>query len=335
MDLSYYITAFRIDRKDIYQGIFAAGQIGEGLYYVARDFNQMIMVYNVDALDGTGADQFVKEDWTWDEFLDNVCPSVTNEDYYAAKIDIGYDPVYVPLLSAEVGHNKWFNTVKGKVALTEDTASLIGKLVEKHKIGEINLGLGNQDAFADKKPVFQQCVYLQAESLGQAYDLDWINWDMINLPLVADPEEDPTKAFNTAYGCGSSGYGVYKKTKNPNAAAAFALFFYEQPGQTAFNGQTGGSVPVLASLKDADFWRHTNDTEHNWNEKNWGANTYMAEQFSVIGQLQCLLPTEVADALEKAWKEEMIKVINGEKELSDAMESLQTLTNDKWDTLKK
>lgn len=336
MDLSYYITAFRIDRTDIYQGIYAAGQIGEGLYYVARDFNQMIMIYNKDAVDGSGVSEYVKEDWTWDDFLEYVAPALTNDQYYAASIDLSYDPVYVPMLSAEVGKNKWFDTVAGKVYLTgNDTASLIGKLVEKHKLGEINVGLGNRDAFAGKEAVFTQGVYLGAEKLGQAYDMDFIPWDMMNLPLVANTDENPNKQYNSAFGCGSSGYGVYKRTKNPNAAAAFALFFYEPAGQTAFNGQTGGSVPVLSSLKDADFWQHTNDVEHEWNEKNWGANTYMAEQFAVIGQLQCLFPTEVADKFESTWKENLAYVVNNEMDLDDAMQKIETIVNQTWDNLKK
>ncbi len=330
MDLSYYMTAYKIDRSDIYQGIFAAGMLENGIYYVARDFNQMIMVYNKDQVTAKNASDYVQDGWTWTTFLEDVCPLVTGDGYYAAQINLAYDPVFVPLLSAEVGKNEWYDTVAGKINLTDEgTAKLIESLIFAYNSGYVDLGLGDRSMFNDMKPVFRQCVYLQAESFGKEYDQDFIDWDMIHVPLVEG------KIANSAFGCGSSGVGVFNRTKNPDAAAAFALFFYTQEGQTAFNGQTGGSVPVLASLKNAAFWQHADDTENGWSEKNWAANIYRANDFAVIGQLQCILPTDVADTLEEEWGKKMAQVVNGELQLDKALADLETLANEKWQTLMK
>ncbi len=328
MDLKYYIEAFRIDTDDIYSGIFAAGMIDGNVYYVARDFNQMIMLYNKDRVKSAGVDQYVQDGWNWDTFL-NVCTQVTDDDYYGADVNIWYDPVFVPLLSAETGRGTWYDTASGKINLTKDgTTAAIEDLIDAYSAGTINLGLGDRSAFSEKKPVFTQCVYLQAESNGLQYDNEFIDWDMIHLPLA-------NNAANTAFGCGSSGVGVYNRTKNPNAAAAFALFFYTPEGQTEFNGQTGGSVPVLASLENADFWQHASDTENGWNTKNWKANVYKADDYAVIGQLQCILPPDVANVLEENWRTDMEAVLNGTMQLSDAMKHLEELANQKWASLKK
>ena len=60
-------------------------------------------------------------------------------------------------------------------------------------------------------------------------------------------------------GTGSSGFGVYNRTKRPDTAAAL-LFFFTEEGQKAYNGQTGGSVPLMRTLANDDFW-HGKGTE--------------------------------------------------------------------------
>lgn len=324
MPLDHYMQAFKIDTADIYSGIYAAGMIDGKYYYVARDFNQMIMTYNKDALVEAVLTEDVKTGWSWDTFIE-VCEKLTNDTQYGAKIDLAYPPVFIPLLNAvgktdENGRVKtWYNTATRTIDFTSDgMLDAIQQLFEAHDSGWIDLGLASAN-FAEKEPVFKQHVYIQVDTFGQEFDEKETEWDMIHLPLTNNP----------MFGCGSSGVGVYNGTKNANAAAAFALFFYTQDGQIAFNGQDGGSVPVLASLKDADFWRHAED---DWSEKNWDANIYMADEYAVIGQFKCILPPEVAEIIENNLRDALIEVTQG-ADLSTKMGAIQKIANEKWASL--
>lgn len=321
MPLEYYIEAFDINVGDIYSGIYSAGMIGNHYYYVARDFNQMIMIYNKDQVVTKGLTGSVQDGWTWDSFL-NICQQLTDDSYYGASIQLAYAPTFIPLLTAYTG-TQWFDTTNHTVDLTSgDTLKAIEELLTAYANGYINLGLAGGDLtkFEGKEPVFRQNVYPHVEGIGQEYDNNLIEWDMIHLPLTENP----------AFGCGSSGVGVYNGTQNPDTAAAFALFFYTQEGQEAFNGQDGGSVPVLASLKDADFWRHADD---DWKDKNWDAHIYQANDYAVIGQFKCVLPSTVADVFEKNLSSYLVDVVNNSMSLADAMTELQNMANAEWESI--
>ena len=326
MPLDHYMQAFKINTDDIYSGIYAAGMIDGKYYYVARDFNQMIMTYNKDAIVTAALTEDVVPGWSWDTFIDD-CQKVTNETQYGALIDLAYGPAFIPLLNAvgktdENGRVKnWYNTANRTVDFTsEGMLDAIQQLFDAYYDGRINLNLFDDDPlYAGKEPVFVQQVYIQVDAYGQEFKEKETDWDMIHLPLSNNP----------MFGCGSSGVGVYNGTRNANAAAAFALFFYTQDGQIAFNGQDGGSVPVLASLKDADFWRHAEDE---WSEKYWDANIYMADEYAVIGQFKCILPPEVAEVIEKNLKPALIEVAQG-ADLTTQMVEIQETANQKWASL--
>lgn len=330
MPLDHYMQAFDINTDDIYSGIYAAGMIDGKYYYVARDFNQMIMTYNKDALVEAALTSEVVPGWSWDTFIE-VCQKVTktNADgtgQYGASLDLSYGPVFIPLLNAvgktdENGRVKsWYDTATRTIDFTsEGMLDAIKQLFDEYSAGTINLNLGANAAFDNKEPVFKQRVYIQVDTIGQELDEKETEWDMIHLPLAQNP----------MFGCGSSGVGVYNGTRNANAAAAFALFFYTQDGQIAFNGQDGGSVPVLASLKDADFWRHAED---DWSEKYWDANIYMADEYAVIGQFKCILPPEVAEIIENNLKEALMQVAEG-SDLTVKMGAIEKAANEKWASL--
>ncbi len=324
MPLQYYMEVLDINIDDIYSGIYAAGMINGQYYYVARDFNQMIMIYDKTLVESKQLTNLVKPGWTWDDFM-YVCDQLTDETHYGAQIQLSYDPVFIPLLEANIGRNKWFDTAARKVDLTSTgTLDAIEELFSKYtdQGGTIDLQLGAyNDYYSSRTPVFKQNVYVAVEGIGKDLENNaQHDWDMIHLPLAQNP----------AFGCGSSGVGVYNGTSNPDAAAAFALFFYTPEGQTAFNGQDGGSVPVLASLKDADFWRHAED---DWSDKYWDANIYMADDYAVIGQFECILPPEVAAALQDNLHAQLAQVAAGIQTLSDAMSYLETLANGAWEDI--
>lgn len=317
MPLEYYLDALNIDRGDVYSGIFDAGMINNHLYYVARDFNQLLFIYNADEVKSKGFSAQVYPEWTWQEFL-TLCEQLTDDDYIGAQLNLAYAPQFIPFLEAYEGRGRWFSLKDKKIDITSgETLRALNEVIAASQQGYIDLMLGTGD-FGGKEPVFKYLVYPSIIGEAKTYDSKKVNWDLINLPLFEHP----------SFGAGSSGWGVYNRTNNPDAAAAFALYFYTPEGQIAFNGQDGGSVPLLASLKDDDFWKHPNDE---WSGKNWDACVYIAEDAATVGQFNCLLPPEIAEIFsQSALQAVLAKAVKGETSLEDGMKTLETKANDKW-----
>jgi ABC-type glycerol-3-phosphate transport system substrate-binding protein len=319
MPLEYYMEVLEIDRGDVYSGIFDAGMINNHLYYVARDFNQLLFIYNADAINQKGLSSQVVPEWTWQEFL-ALCEQITDDDYIGAQLNLPYAPQFIPFLEAYEGRGNWFSLKDKKIDVTSgDTLKALDEALDACRLGYIDLMIGGD--FGGKEPVFKYLVYPSILGEAKTYDSKKVTWDLINLPLFEHP----------AFGAGSSGWGVYNRTGNPDAAAAFALFFYTAEGQVAFNGQDGGSVPLLSSLKDEDFWKHPNDE---WSDKNWDACVYRAEDAATVGQFNCLLPPEIADIFSmSALQSVLSRALNGTQSLQDGMAALETKANQKWATI--
>ena len=319
MPLGYYMEVLNIDRGDVFSGIYDAGMINNHLYYIARDFNQLLFIYNADAINEKSLSARVIPEWTWEEFL-QLCKEITDDDYYGATLNMPYAPQFIPFLEAYEGRGRWFSLKDKKIDVTSgDTLKAINEALDACRLGYINLMIGGD--FGGKESVFNYLVYPSINATAKTYDSKLVDWDLINLPLFEHP----------AFGAGSSGWGVFNRTSNPNAAAAFALFFYTQEGQRAFNGQTGGSVPLLASLKEDDFWKHPNDE---WAGKNWDACVYKAEDYATVGQFNCLLPPEIAEIFSMSNLTTVLtKALNGSQSLEDGMAALEQRANDKWKTI--
>ena len=319
MPLEYYMEVLDIDRGDVYSGIYDAGMINNHLYYIARDFNQLLFIYNADAISSKSLTSRVIPEWTWHEFL-QLCEEITDDDYYGATLNMPYAPQFIPFLEAYEGRGKWFSLKDKKIDITSgDTLKAIQEALDACQQGYIDLMIGGD--FGGKESVFKYLVYPSINAEAKVYDQKAVKWDLINLPLFEHP----------AFGAGSSGWGVFNRTSNPNAAAAFALYFYTQEGQRAFNGQTGGSVPLLASLKEDDFWKHPNDE---WSDKNWDACVYKAEDYATVGQFNCLLPPEIADIFSSSnLSTALTRALNGQASLVDGMAALEQKANEKWKTI--
>ncbi len=321
MPLEYYMQVLEIDRGDVFSGIFDAGLINNHLYYVARDFNQILFIYNASQVNSKALTNQIVPEWTWAQFLD-LCAQLTDDDYYGASLNLPYAPVFIPFLEAYSGRGRWFDLRDKKVDLTSgDTLKALNEAIDACKKGHLNLGLSSGDLFNNKEAVFNYLVYPTINSTAQTYDSKAVEWDLINLPLFPTP----------SFGAGSSGVGVFNRTSNPDAAAAFALHFYTQDGQRAFNGQTGGSVPLLASLKDDDFWKHPNDE---WSGKNWDACVYKAEDYATVGQFACILPPEISSLFDSSALLQILnRALSGQQSLEDGMAALETKVNGKWTSI--
>ena len=130
MPLEYYMEVLDIDRGDVYSGIYDAGVINNHLYYIARDFNQLLFIYNADAISSKSLTSRVIPEWTWQEFL-QLCEEITDDDYYGATLNMPYAPQFIPFLEAYEGRGKWFSLKDKKIDITSgDTLKAIQEALD-------------------------------------------------------------------------------------------------------------------------------------------------------------------------------------------------------------
>lgn len=331
MPLEGYVAALEMDLSDVYMGIFELGKIDGRLYYVSRDYNAICFTYNKDKLVEHNLDSMVKNEWAWSDLL-HISKTITeatsedNELFYGANIDLTYSPVYVTFFESAVG-GTWCNTEEKKITFIDEdgrTLQAMQECIDAALAGYINPGASS---VTKGTPVFKYCVHPQVLAQGNDYDTAGVDWDIVAFPGFGENGE------NRGFGCGSSGFGVYNRTRNQDTAAAFALYFYTEDGQRAYNGQPGASVPVIGSLKDDSSWRYPDRAEQGWDVKNWDAFVFEAQTASIVGQVVCRMPYEIANKIETEMDKIIPKVMAGNISLDNAFTELQTTCNDLWSTL--
>ena len=242
LPLNQYIDPLDVDTSKVYTGILALGNVEGQLYMVPQDYNHVVMIYNKTAL--TEAGLAAPEDgWTWEDFK-SYCQKLTLKNPNDANLysqvggylNYSWEPVYISFLEGWGG--KWYDTEEKKITLTDEKVLQgIKELLTFANEGCIKPeGKGDMSAYTgltDVNFVFRTMVYPNITSYGKTYDDLDLEWDVVSFPAL------PTHKVGT----GASGFGVYKYTKNPDAAAALALFFFNEAGQEAVHGTTGGSVP--------------------------------------------------------------------------------------------
>ncbi len=334
LPLNQYIQPLKVDTSAVYTGVYALGQVEGQLYMVPRDYNHIVMVYNRSALVEAGlADP--EDGWTWDEFK-SYCTKLTKTDASDANVytqvggnlNYGWDPVYVSFLEGWGG--TWVDTEEKVINLTDEKVRTgIEELLNFAKTGAIKPeGMSDMSAYAnvtDDKYVFRTIVYPQIVSIGQNYDSLNIDWDFVSFPAL------PTHKVGT----GCTGFGVYKYTKNPDAAAALALFFLDKDGQTAYHQSVGGSVPLVQELADADFWRYSSSagTESDWSMKNFDAFVSFPEA-DTAGRVKCKMPAKVAAVITGSWSA-MLQNFFDSGNYIDTLTEMEKTANETWQRILK
>ena len=334
LPLNQYIKPLGIDTSTVYTGVYALGQVEGQLYMVPRDYKHIIMVYNRSALKADGLED-PKDGWTWDEFK-SYCTQLTKTDaadskvytQVGANLNYTWDPVYVSFLEGWGG--TWVDTEEKVINLTDEKVRTgVEELLNFAKTGAIKPeGMSDMSAYSnvtDDKYVFRTMVYPQIVSVGQNYDNLGIEWDFVSFPAF------PTHKVGT----GCSGFGVYKYTKNPNAAAALALFFLDKEGQTAYHSQEGGSVPLVKELAEADFWRYADSagTENDWSQKNYNAFVSFPEA-DTEGRVKCKMPAQVASVIVSGWSGMLSNFFDNGNYI-DSLTEMETKANEQWQKILK
>lgn len=350
MQLDSYVEAYGIDTSNVFSSIYDMGVVNGKLYMVMRDYNHIVLTYNRTAINSIGLDDPVELDkagnWTWDTFKNYCAQLTTSADadtpMVGASLRLGYAPVYIPFLEGFGG--EWYDTVNKKVKFISDERVLQGvnemvdfvktNTVKYNPVSVDNLSakLINESASqtnyngydATSQIVFQDTEFPNFARLGNSYENAGLEWDVVSFPAL------PTHKVGT----GCTGFAVFNKTKNPDAAAALCLSLYTEEGQRAYNGQEGGSVPNVRSLADDTFWRvpFTDSTLDSENGKYYTAFISYPDA-DTYAQVECVLPPDIAVVVKKYMINVVPDAVNGTKDVSTTLGELEAEANGLWETI--
>ncbi|MBO4327248.1 MAG: extracellular solute-binding protein [Clostridia bacterium] len=339
MPLDSYLKPMNINMGDVYTGALDCGRYDGRLYMVPRDIGLMTLMFNADMLKEAGITFDCTVATPWEDFKD-ICRRVTviGDDGKAEKmglaIRIWWDVIWQMFFRAYGG--EWVDSIRHRITITDSTEVMRG--IQEIYDGVMEGWLYPQDQnitgdagvrmskIAPNEANFTQVAFQAVvsfslmDSYGKTYDNYNVDWDFCPFPAFE----------NHTVSAGATGYVVFNRTSNPDAAAALALYFLTENGQRAYHSQLGGSVPLLRSLAEDDFWKGKNEI---WRDKNFSAFvSYTENTRPATAVVQC--PYDVATILSNnnmmsLWN----NVLSGKADLQTAFGKLQQQANEKWDQL--
>lgn len=330
LPLDGFFDYFDIDISDIYSEIYSTGIVEGRMYFVPNGYYQPVLIYNKTVTDKAGMASEIKPDWTWEEFRD-IASRLYDEtgDYYPLRYNITDSLRFIPFLEAYTpSRDTWCSTSEKRITFLDEEGSIlraIGEILDMaHKNQVVFPGINDMDeAVTGKEPVFSDIVYTNVLTQAETYDKANIEWDVVNMPLFPNP----------SFGCGAAGVGVFSRTRNIQASAAFALFFLTPDGQRAFNSGRGGAVPLLKSLHEEGFdaWKYPNDQK--LSSKNWDAFIYLAGSASTVSQPYSRMPAEVSNAILNQIGTILTNDLRGSMDYVEGFRLLEERCNDIWERL--
>ena len=137
--------------------------------------------------------------------------------------------------------------------------------------------------------------------------------------IISNPESNWGEAF---------GYMVYSKTKNPDAAATFALFLLTLEGQKAFNNVIGGGIPCTREGIASGVWR----IPYPEGTFNYDAFLVYPEAFCACWS-ECYVPPEISKIINESLMVVVANHLNNKKDYKDALRELEQTANERWETI--
>ena len=113
--------------------------------------------------------------------------------------------------------------------------------------------LSAYNKLSDTDYVFRVISYSELEKYSKQYESKNLEWDIVTFPIYNKASKEIVTGVKV------SGLSVYKYSKNPDAAAAFALFLTTEEGQKAFYGNQNTLVPTHQQVAQSDIWYSVNN----------------------------------------------------------------------------
>ena len=327
--LDYYLEKLNIDVSNIYNGAFQSGMIDGRLYMAPRNLGQVVLFYNQDALTEAGISlPSGKEAMSWEDFK-TICRQLTiTENGKTVQVGPSFRLWWTIIWQAfaEGWGGQWCDSVNKKITFVSDEKVMQGlnemfdAVTEGWMVIE-DAGGNTTSMLTNQNRIFRTFGDMQwITSWGNEYDNKDISWDFCPFP-----------AFPTHKVCaGATGYVVYNRTTNPDAAAALALFFLTEEGQIAYHSSAGGNVPLLKSLSEDAFWQMP---DSDWSDKNFGA--FVSHPNATIPSGVILrAPYEISDILSNTnMNKYFTEIVNGKRSVEDVFTELERTCNETWSKL--
>ncbi|MFD0710785.1 extracellular solute-binding protein [Paenibacillus sp. GCM10027626] len=318
--LDGYMDESGVDRNDINQAMLGLGKVDDKQYMLPRDYNHMVTFVNKTMLEQEGL-SVPENGWSWDDFMKNYAEKLTKKDGAGKTTQFALDAlsIWPPIWSAfALGHGGEYANISNKKLTFSDEKVTAGlkDLYDGIKSGYITDPNGQypENMFNAGKAAFRFGVKPTTAEINEAAKAKGFDWEVVTFPKLPSAH---------VVGGGTSGYGVFAKSKHLEEAGAFVSMFVTPEGQKAF-GTTGNSVPVLKSLADDTTWRN-NPVEG----KNMDAFILYPEA-DVLSIIDTQLPIELIQDTNNGVVDAMNKYLLGKASLEDAMQSLDEKINSKW-----
>ena len=350
MPLDNYISAFEIDTSNVLPQALELGRVDGRTYVIMRDYSHVVLCYNktlieylaIDLEDPVELDK--KGEWTWDTFK-NYCERLTvkeegNTTVIGASMRFGDSPLWIPF--AEGLGEKWYDSVDKKVSFASDDKVTAGIMEMADAIKSGNMVFNpngtitsvpvTRDDLVDfnsldlaAQVVFQDIRISEFEAKGQTYIDNDVEWDIVSFPAL------PKHKVGTS----TSGFAVFNRNNNPDAAAALCLSLYTEEGQLAYHGQEGGSVPNIKNLRDQVFWRMPFE-DKNHSEDGIYYDAFISHpEADTYGQVDCVVPKEIAEIITECMANIIPESVNGTMDINTALATMEQQANALWATMKE
>lgn len=249
--LNSYLEANEVDLSDIYPAMLELGKVDDNIYMLPREYSHIVLFVNTTLLKQEGL-SMPQNGWDIDTFLD-YATKLTKKDASGKTTQFGSDLLtwWLPVWAAFAdGYGGSYIDIPGKkTTFASDPKVVQGLRVAFDMIKDgINIDYNVQypeNMFFAGKTGFMAHVISAAPGVNDAAKAKGFEWDVVTFPKM------PVKHL---VGNGTSGYGVYAKSKHKEEAGAFVSLFAKQAGQTAM-AKTGLTVPPLKSMAQDEVWR--------------------------------------------------------------------------------
>jgi len=333
MPLDAYIENLDIDVQQVYSLVYESGVYNGLLYVVPSDITRSVFLVNVSALREAGLEKPTNE-WTWDQLVNEYCPALhkVNADGTLAQVGL-FVEAYGEAMPLFYFFHGWggeaYDRVNKKTHFYSDEKVVKGikalvDLISKGyatttgltgEVGAIHANLRDPQDYGFKYAHHAGMLWQDRIKNRQTYQELGLEMDVVCPPL------SPTRACPG----GVFGYVVYSKTKNPDAAATFALELLSFDGQVAFNSIVGGGIPTRRDAGATDTWRLPFETS----EYNYDAYTVYPEAFC-SGWGTGGVPPELNEIIERYIHTMIPDHFNNKRSYTDTLAMLERLCNEKW-----
>lgn len=256
--MNNYYKESGLSDSDYVAAAIASGKNNKGNYYMMpRDFGQTVLYYNKSLLKAAGVETLPADDWTWNDFL-NICKQFKEKNIVAdgdpvLDVELDWEAIYYPIIrsfggdivdsTGEVVLNKDLETNPSANAAYQYLGLLLEMKTKKYINSDQNAANSGTKFYAGKSPFYAHSRAV----LSTAYESLGENLGVLPFPAIGETPK---------ISAGATGYGMYRKSPNKDAAWAFLKFMLDAKGQTAL-AESSNVIPVLLSERDGDdaVWR--------------------------------------------------------------------------------